>query len=644
MNKQTHSLTRRNFLKLFLTSGAAVTLAPLLKACDTTPTLVPTSTSLPHTPTPTASPTTSPSATLTPTGTATPTPTATPTATPALTAGLENLDIDAFIEESYKRLLLRDPEKLTVIGLADEYGVGNDKLTDISDGYIRQTQTLEAGILDLVRRYDQTFFTPDQALNTEIYTWLLDDMVRRHPFMYHNYPVTPFPFANLTYDLLSLFTEYHPLTSLQDAQDYISRLSLVNTKYEQLLDGLQRRAAAGIVIPRLLIPDTVTSLNAMIEGRATSTDFYLSFANKIQTISELGSADKQDLRDQAKEAIEDSVIPGHQLLITYFRSLQSTAPKEVGLWQFPNGADYYSYLLRHFTTTEASADELHALGLEHIERIQAELRQEFTRLGYPAEEAIPALINRANDESGQVEGDEALAVIQTALDKATSILDQVFDVQPQGTLQVVGGEMGNFFSPAPRNSSQPNLYYALTAWPQPKSSIPTIVFHEAIPGHYFQFAVARQFNLPPFREGTEFDGYLDGWALYAERLMWELGAYDGDPYGNLGRLTLELLRSVRVVVDTGIHAKRWTNDEAVTYMEQTIGDGSEVARYIGYPAQATSYYVGYLKILELRQRAMDALGDRFNLKEFHHLLLCNGELPLATLEQLVENYIARDGA
>ena len=206
---------------------------------------------------------------------------------------------------------------------------------------------------------------------------------------------------------------------------------------------------------------------------------------------------------------------------------------------------------------------------------------------------------------------------------------------------VIGENLGDY-APNPHFDPQPGSnFYAATAWPQPKAILPTITYHETILGHFLQLDVSDQYDLPPFRRRTEFDGYLDGWALYAERLMWEMGAYKDDPYGNLGRLLLELQRAVRVVADTGIHSKHWTYDEAIAYMEQAVGSGGEAKRYIGYPAQAVSYFIGFLKILELRQKAMDALGTRFNLKKFHHVLLCNGEMPLAILEQLVDDYINR---
>jgi uncharacterized protein (DUF885 family) len=224
-------------------------------------------------------------------------------------------------------------------------------------------------------------------------------------------------------------------------------------------------------------------------------------------------------------------------------------------------------------------------------------------------------------------------------------LDTVVDIRPEAEVVVVGAPIGGYYVPAPLDGSRPGMFYASTGGPWvPKFNMPTIAYHEAIPGHHFQIAIAQEMDLPLFRNDLFFNGYGEGWALYAERLAWELGLYEDDPFGNLGRLQLELLRAVRLVVDTGLHAKQWTRAEAKAYVSEALGDPSgrwshEVERYIVLPAQATGYKIGMLKILELRQRAMDELGEAFDLKEFHNLVLGSGSMPLDILERVVEDYI-----
>jgi uncharacterized protein (DUF885 family) len=654
-------LSRRDFLKLALSSGA-VTLASLLEACrgvkSSTPTRLPTWTPadspVPNgTPTKTLPPTftSMPTKTITYTATTKPTiiltpiPTSTPTWTPtvtpeSLTAGLEDLDFDAFLDESVRRLFLRDPEGITIGGLADLLGVREDRLTDVSDSYIRETQKLQSEILDLLRKYDKALFTPDQALNARIYEWSLDDLVRGFPFMYNDYLVMPF-LNSLNWSLQYLFTEAQPLDTLQDAQDYITRLQQVDVKFEQVLEGLKRREVSGVILPRIIIPDLIDNLK-QYTGFIDSQPYYITLVKKALKINGLGAADKQTLLDQAKKVIKESVIPGYQSLIDYFNYLTPIAPKEVGLWRFSNGVDYYTHLLRHYTTTENTAEDIHQLGLEHVARIQAEMREAFGELGYNStNESLGALVDRLGEDEGYVSGDVAEAAFQAAIDQAIGMLDQAFDTPLKDQIVVRGGEEGNYFVSSPLDGSRPPVFYAATAYEQPVYPIKDIAFHEAVPGHGYQFDVVQQLNLPLFRTAFQYDAYVEGWALYAERLMWELGVYDDDPAGNIGRLWLELLRAVRCVLDTAIHAKKWTYDQAIQYIREAMGlpGVGEVRRYIMWPAQATSYYIGYLKILELRQAAKDRLGSKFDLKQFHRVLLGSGQVPLSLLEQQVGTYI-----
>lgn len=642
-SSQKTSISRRDFLRIALTYGATVPFASILEACNRLQSAPPTEPMLTPTKTATLAPALTPteSATLAPTLT----PALSPTETPfAVTAGLEGLDIEAFLEESIRRLFLRDPEGITINGLATVLGVRNDQMTDVSDAFIRETQRLQGGILDLLKQYDKTAFTPNQAINASLYEWYLDDLVRGFPFMYNDYLVMPFV-NSLNWTLQFLLTEAQPLTNTQDAQDYIARLQQMNTKLAQVLDDIKRRQDFGVILPSLIFPDLLTDLR-QYTGGADWHPYYTTFSTKINKIRGLNSVDRKALFDQAKQAVKETVIPAYQSLIDYYEDLESAAPKEVGIWRYSNGKDYYAYILRHYTTTELIADEIHQIGLENVARIQDEMRQAFSQLGYPARDSFASLMSRLGDESGYVSGDQGVAAYQAAIDQATGMLDQAFDVKLREKIAVVGGNAGNYFTPPPRDGSRAPMFFALTDYEQPKYPIKSIAFHEAVPGHGYQFDVARQMNLPLFRDAIQYDGYVEGWALYAERLMWELGAYEDDPAGNLGRLDMELLRAVRCVLDTGIHAKKWTYDQAVQYMTDARGvqGHGEIRRYIMWPAQATSYYVGFLKILELRQRAKDQLGSRFDLKEFHHVLLDSGQVPLAMLEQLVDAYIAAAGS
>ncbi len=628
-------ISRHDFLKLALTSGETLLLLPILEACErarlATPTvMLPGTSTMAPTITP-FEPTLNPSATAALTMTETPVP---------ITAGLEGLDIDSFLDESVKHLFLRDPETVTINSMAALLGARNDTLTNVSDEYIRETQRLQAGILDLLKKYNQTSFTLNQALNAALYEWYLDDLVRGFPFMYNDYLVSPF-LNSLNWNLQYLFTEAQPLTDGQEAQDYIKRLLQVGSKFDQVIDDLNRRKDFGVILPSIIIPDLLADLS-QYTSIVESHPYYKTFSTKTNNISSLNSADRQILLTQARTAIKENVIPAYKSLSGYYKKLEPEAPNDVGVWRYTNGEDYFAYLLRHYTTTDLSAEEIHQLGLTNVERIQGEMRDAFGKLGFPSSDSLEALMKRLGDESGYVAGDQAVAAYQAAIDQATGMLDQAFEVKLSEKIAVIGGKEGNYFTPAPRDGSRPPTFKALTDSYQPKYQIKDIAFHEAVPGHGYQFDVARQLNLPLFRDAMQYDGYIEGWALYAERLMWELGVYENDPAGNLGRLSLELLRAIRCVLDTGIHAKRWSFAKAIKYMQDATGypGEGETRRYIMQPAQATSYYVGFLKILELRQRAKEKLGNRFDLKKFHRIILGSGQLPLLMLEQQVDQAVA----
>jgi uncharacterized protein (DUF885 family) len=242
--------------------------------------------------------------------------------------------------------------------------------------------------------------------------------------------------------------------------------------------------------------------------------------------------------------------------------------------------------------------------------------------------------------------DQLVNAYEAILYEVSQRLDAAFDIRPSGKVVVIAETASggvSYYVPASADGSRPGVFHAGVggSW-APKYSMPTVAYHEAIPGHHFQIALAQEMDLPLFRNDIVLNGYAEGWALYAEQLAWELGLYEDNPYGNIGRLQLELLRAVRLVTDTGIHAKKWTREEAKAYMNKVLGlhaFSGEVDRYIVLPAQATGYKVGMVKILELRQKAIDQLGDQFDLKEFHSVILGNGSLPLDILEQVVQDYI-----
>jgi uncharacterized protein (DUF885 family) len=476
--------------------------------------------------------------------------------------------------------------------------------------------------------------------------------------MYHNYLVHHF-LGSYHDELIRSLTEVHPITERGDVEDYISRLARVNEQVGQVVEGLRLREEAGIVPPKFIIEMTLPALRDLAGGSAHLTPFHTAFKEKLNDLEGMSEFEKQSFQEAAVEEIGDSVQPAFQSLVEQVEHLRTVATGDAGAWKLPDSDAYYAHMLRQETSTDLTLEEIHELGLAEVDRIQAEMRQVFDELGYPQDEGLGDLMGRAIEEGGfydvrtEAATDKIIQAVEALLDEVDQRADEVFDLRPAAKVKVVadpafGG--GGYYVLPSRDGSRPGAYHSGVggSW-VPKFNLPTIAYHEAVPGHHFQIALAQEMDLPAFRGDLVLNGYAEGWALYAERLAWELGLYDDDvpgsgPYGNIGRLQLELLRAVRLVADTGIHAKGWTREGAKIYLEEALGDPSgrwshEIDRYIVLPAQATGYKVGMIKILELRQQAMDALGEQFDLKEFHNVVLGNGSIPLEILERLVQDYI-----
>jgi len=558
---------------------------------------------------------------------------------------LRGLDIDTFFEASYRQLLLRDPEKITELGLAKQLGIRQDQLNDLSDAYLHDTQRLEAAILAQLHTYERGKLSPAQQLSADVYAWYLQDRVRGHAFMYADYPINPVITSYHT-ELTLFFTDLHPIRDVQEAHDYVLRLSQVKRQADQVIDGLKRRQAAGVVLPKFYFPLVLGQLNEVAHANPRDTPFYTVFQDKVNALKDVSEADKTKLLQDTEKAIETSVQPAFRALSKVLEQQEQIATDDAGVWRFPNGAEYYAYTLRHHTTTEMTANQIHAVGLSEVARLQAEIRAVTQKLGYPDNESIPQLIGRAAQDSGTLQDDEIVNGYEAILQAAERDIVPVFDLRPKAKVIVIGGPTGGYYIGAAMDGSRPGAFYAAAQGMQYKFNMPSLAYHEAVPGHHTQVAIAQELSLPLFRNDMGFTGYAEGWALYAERLAWELGFYKNNPDGNIGRLQYELMRAARLVVDTGLNAKKWSYSQAINYMVQEAGiprgaAEAEVARYICWAGQATAYKVGMIKILELRQKAKDKLGDRFDLKEFHNAVLGNGSLPLEILERVVDDYIAR---
>jgi uncharacterized protein (DUF885 family) len=562
-----------------------------------------------------------------------------PEALPApdeLRAQLAGLPFDDFVDASFRELLRRTPETVIELGLQSQIDVGRGFLNDASDAFDQETGEDCRVIAEVLAAHDRASLSRAQQIAYDTYAWYLDDQIQQRQHADVWYPLSP-ALTSQELNTQLFFTDLHPLRDKQDVEDWLARLGKVNAKLMQVKAAVERRAQAGIVLPRLLLDITRDDLQFISQSDARGTPYYLAF---LARLGDLDGVDRAGALDRAEKIIRDSVIPAYAALDGALAGASGAAPSGLGVGQLPGGDAFYLDALRHHVTTAVTPAELQALGEGDLAAIQDEMRARFAGLGYPSTDALAQDLGRATQEGGSVASGDVVATYQQIIDDAWGRLDQAFDVQPSTGVTVIGVRNGGFYVEASLDGSRPGAFYATeNGTPQPRLGFRTLAYHETVPGHHQQIGVAQDLPLPLFQRVTTFTGYVEGWGLYAEWLAGDLGWYAGDPYGDVGRLQSEAFRAARLVVDTGLHARGWTFDQAVQYLQDATGYSKgfcqgQVIRYASWPGQATAYWTGEVKIRELRSRAEAAKGAAFDLKAFHRAVLSHGSLPLELMQKV----------
>ncbi len=564
--------------------------------------------------------------------------------------------IDHFYARVFIEFGLRHPMVLTSIGLPGVH-FEDDRLDDLSPAAEEREAAWVKRQVKVLRGYDRGNMMPSARTSAEVLDWYLSDQEEGTRFLHMDYPVNP------TFGVQSVLPDFmigtHPLHDGGDAERYLSRIRRFGVAFDQILEGLRLREQRGFLPPRFVVTRVLEQTRAFIAVPPERNALYTHFESQTAQIRGLGEERRARMLRRLAEEIRTVVYPAYGRLNAYLADFEPRARTTDGLWALPNGDAYYAHLLRSHTTSEMSADEIHALGLKEVARIQVGMRAILAHQRIDARDLHAALerLERdprflyANSDSGRA---RMLADYQAILHDADLRLDSLFDVRPKARLEVravpafrQATAPGAYYEPGALDGSRPGVFYAnlRDSAETPRWTMRTLAYHEGIPGHHFQLSIAQELKgLPMFRRLIPFTAYQEGWGLYAEQLALERG-FEPDPLDQLGALEAELFRAARLVVDTGIHRKRWTREQAIEYLVRNTGlpeseATTEVERYIVVPGQACAYKVGELEILALRQRAMERLGSRFDLKRFHHVVLTNGALPLTILERLVEDWIA----
>ncbi len=555
-------------------------------------------------------------------------------------AALDGLGFEEFIETSYRLYILRSPQRVTSMGLAAEFGIRNDALDDYSPEYQAETFAIESLVLDRLRGFDRETLTEEQRVTYDIAFWYWDDLVRDQPFAGFHYPVHFMTVWSLPGFFEFTLTEDHPLESAGDIADYIARLERAGEQFDQIIARLDRGAQSGIIAPRMTLEWAIRDLQVMAARRSLDHPLYRVLEDKAGEIDTYLS--------RAAQAIDDIVKPAYGRLLEAIYGLIPRSGREISIRRLEGGAEAYAHLLRHHTQTERTPAEIHQAGLQEVAKVQDEIYQAAEALGFEDTTSMTAIFEQAGIAGGTAAGEEAVDEAARLIGKAQRIVIETGALSrlPQAGVVAIGIKSGGYYSPPPLDGSRPGAYYVTTGGTGALYRMPTIAYHETVPGHHIQIAFAQEVDLPLLRRDVVFAGFSEGWALYGERLMSELGGYDDDPFGNLGRLQYELLRAVRMVADTGIHDLGWSFDEAVAYIMHNTGDPRGTAeyralRYALFPGQAPAYMIGFLEILDLREQAQAALGEAFDLAGFHDLILGQGNIPLPFLRDRVEEWIVQ---
>ena len=568
-------------------------------------------------------------------------------------------NIDALFRDFTAEWIRHDPD----LAARTRYFSGEEQdrfereLTPLTLAWKRERIQLARKGLAELQKFDGAHLSELQRLSAAVMRWQLEMVVREESYLDYRFPLEQFQGANV--NLVDTLVVVHPLRTERDAENYVERLSQVNVRMQEAMTESERLAKKGIIPPRFILDATINQMQKFIGVRSEQNPLVATFAQKIAAINGIPQTKIEELRAQAEKIVNDQVYPVWKQAITLLQSQSGRASDDAGLWRLKGGSAAYAYDLRRYTTTHLTADQIHETGLRQVASIESEMDGLLKRMGR-TEGSVKERIEKlsAEQEYSNPTSEETRALImrdvEGILRDAEKRAVSLFDKRPMAPVIaqpyprfLETNAAATYTSPAP-DGSRPGIFqFPLRPEQMTKLSadggLRSLVYHETVPGHHFQIGYELEDkDLPRFRRIRAFGGIsalTEGWALYAEHLTAESGWYSDDLVGLLGELDSELFRARRLVVDTGIHAKHWTRQQAIDYGIEP----SEVERYVVFPGQACSYMLGELKILELRQKEQKALGDKFSLSEFHNQVFEAGTVPLDVLEQQVDAYIRSVG-
>lgn len=575
---------------------------------------------------------------------------------------------DALVDAQFDAFLANDPEAMTVLGIDNpDSRLAAGRLTDASLVHRAELRDTLAANLAALDDIDDDAFAPQQQRTLEMARWFyrsqadllgFDWAPAWLPLRTNLYAVDQL--SSIPMALPGFFESAQPVTGAAEARNYVARLHAVATKLDQVGDNLDLQARHGVVPPRIALEGAALQIRDLVRVGVDASPFVQAFARKLDGAQGIDAALREELLRDARSAIEDATLPAYARLLARIEAAIATQDADNGVWALPGGADYYAAALRWNTGVGIDAAQLHALGHEEVSRIRGEMaaivrdRLPLTDVDAPSVDAgADAATDVATTEIPDDDREALRAAVQARLDTIEDALPRYFGTLPTQALDVQLAPPGSTGTAAvyyipPGGDVRPGTLVVDVAQVRalPEGGLPTLVYHNGLPGHHLQVGLAQaQAALPRLRRSLAPTAFTEGWAMYAERLAVEMGVYDDDPQGDLGRLRAELLHAARLVVDTGLHSERWTLTQAQTYLREVAGMSEaqargEAQRQLVRPGRACAHTVGLHTLLALRGHARQSLKKRFDLRAFHGVLLDNGALPLDVVSRAVDAWIA----
>ena len=574
------------------------------------------------------------------------------------------VNIDDWFDERYEEELQFSPIELSFLGRKEK----NDRLDSMTfESFVEHLEWKARTVEVMESLFDYEELTDQQQLSVDVWAYQYEQMLKGKDFFLNG--LTFDQMNGLQSFLPTFLINFHRVDSEADLLAYVSRIEDVETRMDEALEIAKRSSANGAVSPLFALDGVIEQSKAIITGQPfqkndEDSDIWSDFKAEISALEEAGLIDPSraaKIKINGEKALVEKFMPAYEKIIAWAELEKDKAPEiSTGVGGQANGKAYYEYRLAMQTTTKLTAEEIHEIGLAEIKRLRGkmsaimdEVSFEGTLQDFFQEVRTGEWNYYPDDDPGR---QQYIDDATKAIDNIASSLPDYFGLLPKAELIVKRVESfrerdgaAQHYYPGTPDGTRPGTYYAhlsdMTA--MPKNQLEVIAYHEGLPGHHMQISIAQELkDIPKFRTQAGFTAYSEGWALYAEALATEIPGTYIDPYNRFGQLTSEIWRAIRLVVDTGLHSKGWTEQEAIDFFMQNSPEPlesviSEIQRYIVMPGQATSYKIGMLKIQELRKRAEDALGEKFSLKIFHDKILGGGALPLPLLEKVIDRWIER---